>query len=134
MGTTPAISPIVLSQQHAARPATGLVFTGVYSTNFNETPYCCPFSPKMFEVPNQPKGWGGIPMICQVADSGQNGVFGSTGTVLMGEAYVRSNGSVSYVGSAASFNGIYTFEFASTNTKNFNNVRPVVYFGCWFDG
>ena len=65
-------------------------------------------------------------MICQVADSGQNGVFGSTGTVLLGEAYVKSNGSVSYIGTAASFNGIYTFEFASRDTKTFNKVRPVV--------
>lgn len=122
-GKTPAISPIFLSQQHGAKPATGSIFTGVYSTNFNETPCCCPFSPKAFEVPNQPKGWGGTPFICQVADSGQDGAFNSKGTELLGQAYVKTNGSVAFVGSAASFNGIYTFEFASTDTKTFDNVR-----------
>lgn len=76
----------------------------------------------MFEVPNQPNGWGGTPFICQVADSGQDGVFGSTGTELLGEAYVMTNGSVAFVGSAASFNGIYIFAFASTDTETFDNV------------
>lgn len=44
----PAI-PVALSQ-HLAQPPSGLNTMGVYTTNFNETPYCCPWNPKTFEV------------------------------------------------------------------------------------
>jgi hypothetical protein len=87
MGQAPAI-PVSLDQ-HFADPPSGLNMMGVYSTNFDETPYCCPWNPKEFEVlPPPTQGWGVIPIICQVADVGTNGVFNSNGTVLLGSPWV----------------------------------------------
>jgi hypothetical protein len=96
---------------------------GVYGTNFGETPYCCPWNPKAFEVAPPPtKGWGVVPMICQVADAGTNGVFNASGTVLLGDSWVMSNGSVAFGGHAGSRNGAYYFGFASDQAKGFKTV------------
>lgn len=112
LGATPAVD--VKLNKHFAKPVTGLNMMGVYSTNFNETPYCCPFNPKQFEIDSPPGGWGVLPTICQVADAGQNGKFNSAGTVLVGDSWVFSNGSLAYFGHAGSRNGPYNFGFAAT--------------------
>ena len=115
MGLTPG--QLVVLNQHNAVPITPLNFMGVYATNFNETPYCCPFSPKKFEEQDPSVGgWGVVPFVCQAADSGQNGIFNSAGTVLMGNTYILANGSVGFEGAAGSANGRYVFGFASTNS------------------
>jgi hypothetical protein len=110
--------PIKLNQ-HFSTPSSGLNTMGVYSTNFGETPYCCPFSPKKFEVDapcvtngTNNGGWGIVPIICQVSDAGQNGVFNAAGTVLLGDSWVLYNGSVTFYGHAGSRNGPYYFGFA----------------------
>ena len=110
MGQAPAV-PVHLSQ-HFARPASGLNMMGVYSTNFGETPYCCPWNPKQFEIDAPSSGWGIVPTICQVADAGQNGTFNAAGTVLLGDSWVKANGSVGFYGHAGSRNGPYYFGFA----------------------
>lgn len=93
MGQAPAIS--VRPNQHHAHPPSGLNMMCVYSTNFDEIPYCCPWNPKSFEVQRPPsQGWGIVPTICQVADAGQNSVFNANGTVLLGDSWLKSNGSV----------------------------------------
>jgi hypothetical protein len=122
MGQAPAIS--VRLNQHHAHPPSGLNMMGVYSTNFGETPYCCPWNPKSFEVQRPPsQGWGIVPTICQVADAGQNGVFNANGTVLLGDSWLKSNGSVVYYGHAGSRNGPYYFGFALDKSRK--TVRPI---------
>ena len=116
MGQAPAI-PVALNQHHAL-PASGLNMMGVYSINFGETPYCCPWNPKSFEVKPPPTaGWGIVPTICQVADAGENGVFNTNGTVLLGDSWVMSNGSIAYYGHAGSRNGPYYFGFAMDQAR-----------------
>lgn len=51
-----------------------------------------------------------MPVNCQVADAGANGVFNANGTVLLGDSWVMSNGSVVYNGYAGSQNGAYYFD------------------------
>ena len=41
-------------------------------------------------------GLGYRSTICQVADAGLNGVFNANGTVLLGDSWLKSNGSVVY--------------------------------------
>lgn len=82
-GQAPAV-PVTLNQ-HNARPSSGLNLIGVYATNFNETPYCCPWNPKAFGIEHQPGVWGTVPIIYQVPDSGQDGIFNERGTVLIGD-------------------------------------------------
>ena len=119
MGQAPAI-PVYLNQ-HLANPTNGLNMMGIYSTNFGEVPYCCPWNPKSFEVAPPPtQGWVIIPTICQVADAGQNGVFNANGTVLVGSSWLQTNGSVVYYGHAGSRNGPYSFGLA------FDLARKVV--------
>lgn len=121
-GQAPAIQPLFLNQ-HKSNPLTGLSFMGVYSTNFGEQPYCCPWNPKQFEVTNptnpavqDSNKWGVVPMICQVADAGEGGVFNNNGTILLGNSFVLSNGSLAFHGAAGSRNGAYYYSFASTNS------------------
>ena len=59
---------------------------GIYSTNFGETPYCCPLEPE--ELRGQASSNGGLgidPTIYQMIDAGQNGVLNVNGTVLLGD-------------------------------------------------
>ena len=121
MGQAPAISPLALDQHFSSHPPSGLNMMGVYATNFNETPYCCPWNPKAFELASpSTAGWGVVPIICQIADSGQNGMFDRRGTVLVGQSFLLPNGSVAYFGHGGSQNGAYYFGFALDET--FKNV------------
>lgn len=52
-----------------------------------------------------------------MADAGDNGVFNANGTVVLGDLWLKTNGSVVYYGHAGSRNGPYCFGFAMDNSR-----------------